>query len=100
MPHAAFFIPGTMTMQFAFSSRSCGTPLSGVAMISLKTFVASDNRSCAESAANRTTDEQSDNASANLRISDLQPKRSNPRSQHRGRTKVYKPVTYGAVTQL
>src|ERR1035438_4395742 len=60
-----------MMMQCAVSSRSCGTALSGVAIISLKTLVASDNRSCAVSAANSTTDEQSDNASANLRICDL-----------------------------
>ena len=32
-------IPGTMTMQFAFSNRSCGIPLSGVAIISSKTFL-------------------------------------------------------------
>src|ERR1017187_8773956 len=69
-----------MTMQFAFFSKSCGTPLSGVAIISLKTLVESDNRSCAVSAANRTTDEQSDNAIANLRIIDLSTKDSNPGS--------------------
>src|ERR1044071_7910142 len=35
---------GTITMQCAFSSRSCGIPLSGVAMISEKTDAASANR--------------------------------------------------------
>src|ERR1039458_10279409 len=89
MPNAACFIPGTMMMQFAFSSKSWGIPLSGVAMISLKTLVVSDNRSVAVSAANRTTDEHSDNASANLRmrIFDLLAVGSNPRSDVRGRTK-------------
>src|ERR1035437_4341258 len=35
---------GTMTMQCAFSSRSCGIPLSGVAITSEKTDAASPNR--------------------------------------------------------
>src|ERR1035437_6849247 len=41
---AAVLSPGTMTMQCAFSSRSCGIPLSGVAIISEKTAAASPNR--------------------------------------------------------
>src|ERR1035437_4798738 len=93
MPSAACFIPGTMTMQCAVSSNSCGTPLSGVAMISLKSLVASDNCSCAVSAANRTTDEQSDNASANLRISDLVSIGSNSRSNIGECMKAYKTTT-------
>ena len=35
---------GTITMQYAFSSRSCGIPLSGVAITSEKTAAASPNR--------------------------------------------------------
>src|SRR5665811_933756 len=35
---------GTMTMQCAFPSRSCGIPLSGVAIISEKTDAASPSR--------------------------------------------------------
>src|SRR5664279_1427080 len=57
-------------------------------MTSLNTLVASDRRSCAESAANRTTDEQSDRASANLRISDLVMRESNPNSDVLGRTEL------------
>src|ERR1035438_1073315 len=41
---AAVFIPGTITMQWAFSSKSCGIPLSGVAIISENTAEASFNR--------------------------------------------------------
>ena len=41
---AAVLRLGTMTMQCALSSRSCGIPLSGVAMISEKTDAASPNR--------------------------------------------------------
>src|ERR1035438_1422667 len=36
--------PGTITMQCAFSSRSCGIPLSGAAITSEKTDAASPNR--------------------------------------------------------
>src|ERR1035441_2959536 len=41
---ASVVSPGTMMMQCAFSSRSCGIPLSGAAMISEKTDAASPNR--------------------------------------------------------
>src|SRR5947207_3632545 len=69
MPRAACFIPGTMTTQCAFSSRSCGMPLSGVAMMSVKTSVASFRRSCGESAALAIkAEEQIDSTNAILRI--------------------------------
>src|SRR5271157_1978047 len=41
---AAVLRLGTMTMQCALSSRSCGIPLSGVAITSEKTAAASPNR--------------------------------------------------------
>src|ERR1017187_6559100 len=41
---AAVLRLGTMTMQYAFSSRSCGIPLSGAAIISEKTDAASPRR--------------------------------------------------------
>src|ERR1035441_7531231 len=41
---ASVVSPGTMMMQCAFSSRSCGIPLSGAAMISEKTDAASPSR--------------------------------------------------------
>src|ERR1041385_4760089 len=41
---APVFRLGTMTMQCAFSSRSCGIPLSGVAITSEKTDAASPKR--------------------------------------------------------
>ena len=42
--NAAVFRLGTMTMQWAFASMSCGMPLSGVAMISENTAAASFSR--------------------------------------------------------
>src|ERR1041385_4629592 len=44
MMKAPVLSPGTMTMQCAFSRRSCGIPLSGVAITSEKTDAASPNR--------------------------------------------------------
>jgi hypothetical protein len=48
--NAAFFTPGTSTMQVAFCSRSCGMERSGVAMISVNNVAASFSRSCVDSA--------------------------------------------------
>src|ERR1700719_2047062 len=42
--NAAFFTPGTITRHSAFSSSSCGMPLSGAAMISVRTSADVFNR--------------------------------------------------------
>src|SRR5262245_40221364 len=55
MMKAPFFNPGTTTMQWALSSRSCGMDRSGVDMISWTTAVASSRRGCVLSAPKRLT---------------------------------------------